>query len=146
MPANMLEPLVENIVSSAARTATGNSGNLTLKAGESHAFYLNVSAASGTTPTLDVAIQISTDRGTTYRTAARFAQVTAVTARRLQLQQMMGRGEAGTESVVTATGGALSANTPLTRDYRILWTITGTTPSFTFTVDLVTMPRTGGVY
>jgi hypothetical protein len=72
---------------------------------------LNVTAASGTTPTLDVAIQTSYDAGVTdaARAVASFAQKTAVSAER-------------------------KAFVGLDRYVRFVATIGGTTPSFTFTV------------
>jgi hypothetical protein len=67
-----------------------------------------VSAASGTTPTLDVVLQTTAD-GTNYYTAGSFTQLTTT----------------GTESKVFTGLGSLS---------RWKWTIGGTTPSFTFAV------------
>jgi hypothetical protein len=68
---------------------------------------LAVTAASGTTPTLDVVIQTSHD-GTTWRTAHTFTQATAT--------------------------GTQRASFPVDRFVRATWTVGGTTPSFTFAV------------
>lgn len=102
----------ETAVPSAARTAPGNSGPL-LAYGFPKALraQLNVTAASGTTPTLDVIIEDSVDGGTTWNTIGTFAQKTAI----------------GRE--------VINITTPFTPLLRVRWTIAGGTPSFTFAVD-----------
>lgn len=102
----------ETVVTSAARTATGNSGPLTSYGiAKTLRAQLNITAASGTTPTLDAVIQDSLDGGTTWNTIGTFAQKTA-SAREI-----------------------INITTPFANTLRVLWTIAGTTPSFTFTVD-----------
>lgn len=100
----------ETLVAPAARTASGNSGAL----GQfSHAavlrLQLDVTAASGTSPTLDVVIEDTLD-GTNYNTIGTFAQKTA----------------AGRE--------VINITTPFSETLRVRWTVGGTTPSFTFSV------------
>lgn len=68
---------------------------------------LDVTAASGTSPTLDVVVQTSRD-GVTWYTAGTFTQATAVVTRRLVC--------------------------PIDRFVRAQCTVGGTTPSFTFTL------------
>lgn len=101
---------VDTLVASAARTTSGESAVLsgfddadTLRA------QLNVTAASGTTPSLTVLIEDTLD-GTNWNTVGSFSAKTA----------------AGRE-VINASG-------PFANDIRVRWTITGTTPSFTFSV------------
>lgn len=105
-------------VASAARTVTGNSGQL-LPGGDTSfgtaeflCLMVEVSAASGTTPTLGLAVEWSFD-GVTWATpegtADAFASITAVTAK----------------------VGRFAVKAPF---YRVVWTIAGTTPSFTFLV------------
>lgn len=108
------------LVSSAARTASGDGGVLEgfgdIKAAR---VQLDVTAASGTTPTLDVVLEDSLD-GTNWNTIGTFAQKTA----------------AGRE-VINLHGGKAESATfqPLfARRWRVRWTIGGTTPSFTFSV------------
>lgn len=98
-------------VASAARTASGTSSTLegvgewgTIRA------RLAVTAASGTSPTLDVVVEDTLDGGTNWHTVATFAQKTA----------------AGTEAV--------NITTPFSDRLRVRWTVGGTTPSFTFSV------------
>ena len=96
------------LVQSAARTTSGSSaatagyaGATTLRA------QLNVTAASGTTPTLNVVVEDSLD-GSNWNTIGTFAQKTAT----------------GRE--------VINITTPFADRVRISWTIAGTTPSFTF--------------
>lgn len=99
-------------VASAARTASGNSDTFTgFSAAKTIRAQLNVSAASGTSPTLDVKIEDSVDGGVTWNTVGTFAQKTA----------------AGRE--------VINITTPFTDMLRVSWAIAGTTPSFTFAVD-----------
>jgi hypothetical protein len=105
----------DNLVASAARTTSNNSGALGAGWGAVSALraQLNVTAASGTTPTLDVVIEDSLD-GTNWNTVGTFAQKTTT-----------GR------EVVNVTG-------LFSDQVRVRWTVGGTTPSFTFAVDAYT--------
>lgn len=100
----------ETVVTSAARTTSGNSGVLggygppkTIRA------QLDVTAASGTVPTLDVVIEDTLD-GTNWNAVGTFAQ----------------KGAAGRE--------VINVTIPFAEQLRVRWTIGGTTPSFTFSV------------
>lgn len=102
----------EEVVASAARTTTGNSGSIsgfgpstTLRA------QLNVTAASGTTPNLVVLIEDTLD-GTNWNTIGTFAAKT------------------------TTGREVINITAPFTDKCRVSWTITGTTPSFTFAVQM----------
>jgi len=98
------------IATSAARTTTGNSGSQACGAGIYLNLLVEVTAASGTTPTLDFTVEWSMD-GTNFgvgQPADSFTQITAATAR--VVKQFV-------------------AKAPF---YRLVWTIGGTTPSFTF--------------
>lgn len=135
------EPLTKALVASGTRTVTSNSGTLTVELCDSYEFIVQATLNSGTTPTMDVAIQITPDDGTTWFTAFRFAQITATSSRRLRIQPMQGRGEAGTEGAIADTGGALNANGIVTRKIRVLFTTGGTNPNFTVAVWMLGMPR-----
>lgn len=104
----------ETPVASAARTASGNTAAMTgYGPATSLRAQLNVTAASGTSPTLNVVIEDSVDGGTTWNSVGTFTQATA----------------AGVQTVnVTA---------PFAGTLRVRWTVAGTTPSFTFAVDWV---------
>jgi hypothetical protein len=97
-------------LASAARTTSSNSGTLS-GFGDWSKFraQLAVTAASGTTPTLDVVIEDSLD-GANWNTVATFTQKTAASVQ-----------------AVDVTG-------LFSDQLRVRWTIAGTTPSFTFNV------------
>jgi hypothetical protein len=113
-----------NVDTSAARTASGNGATFTNHNGESVAFWISVTAVSGTTPTMTVRVQWSPDNGTTWldidTTNLQTASITATTNATLRL---------GVGLPVAANA---SANTLAPRLLRLAWTIGGTTPSFTF--------------
>jgi hypothetical protein len=96
------------LAASAARTATVSLTGVELGDKGTARLLLDVTAASGTTPTLDVAIQTSKDNST-WRAVAAFAQK-------------------------TTTGTELKSFTGLDRFVRAVFTIGGTTPSFTASV------------
>lgn len=91
-----------------AVTATETSDVIDLGDNTTLRLFLDVSAASGTTPTLNVSIEHSHD-GTTFAALASFAEKTAVASER-------------------KTFG------PCNRYVRAVYTIAGTTPSFTKTL------------
>ena len=100
----------QEAVASGARTASGDSGVI---AGFGDAstlrVQLNVTAAAGTTPTLDVVVEDTLD-GMNWNVLATFGQKAA----------------AGREVV--------NVTTPFADRLRVRWTVGGTTPSFTFDV------------
>lgn len=75
-------------------------------------FFLNVSAASGTSPTLDVTIEVQDPVSGTWSVLDTFAQKVAVGSERRVFSNLM-------ES-----------------NLRASWDIAGTTPLFTFTVSV----------
>lgn len=105
--------LVSTLHASAAATATGQSSGIDLGRYIEAVAELNVTAASGTSPTLDVKFQTSDDDADWYDMDAAFAQITA------------------------AAKPAVLKMTNFGRYVRAVWTIGGTTPSFTFTLKLV---------
>lgn len=105
------------VQASAAKTATNSSAALVVGNYREAIATLNVTAASGTTPTLDVKLQTSDDGGTTWYDlpGGVFTQRTAAGAQALQ---------------ITNFGDTL----------RAVSTIGGTTPSFTYAIKLVAKP------
>jgi hypothetical protein len=103
------ETRVDFDLPSAARTTTGTATAFSTGDVEVVQATLVVSAASGTTPTLDVRLETTVD-GTNWDTVGSFPQQTTTQA---------GRGK------VFAGLGTQA---------RWAWTIGGTSPSFTFTV------------
>lgn len=113
------------VFSSAARTATANSDQQDTPDDKRGAiFYLNISAASGTTPTLDIKLQGKDPASGNWFDIqnASFAQKTA----------------AGTDSLLVYPGAVETANrrvsNVLPNDWRAVATIAGTSPSFTFSL------------
>jgi hypothetical protein len=102
------------VVASAARTASGNSGSLAVReeSDDRLSLLLSVTAVAGTGPTLDVSVEWSHDGGVTFAAADppdSFAQV-------------------------IATGNKIESYTIKAAHYRVVWTLGGTAPSFTFSV------------
>lgn len=103
----------DTVVTSAARAASADTGVLNGYGGASSLrAQLDVTAASGTSPTLDVVIEDTLD-GTNWNVVGTFAQKTA----------------AGRE--------VINVTTAFANRVRVRWTVGGTTPSFTFSVVLV---------
>ena len=103
-----------NAVASAARTTTGNSTALYLGQANTLSLLLDVTAASGTTPNLVLSVEWSHD-GSTFFSGDPVDVFTAVTAAAKKVK-------------------SFTAKAPY---FRVVWTITGTTPSFTFAVHAV---------
>lgn len=113
------------ILASLARTVTGNSLDFTNDdAGSIGAgtFCIDITAASGTTPTLVVTIQGQDPTSGKYYTLLASAVLNAAGTTILRV---------GPGLPVTAN---VSANDIIPKVFRVLFTIGGTTPSFTFTV------------
>jgi hypothetical protein len=112
---------IDTLVGNGTRTVSSNTGELSAlervadqpaDAGRVAAklrFQLNVTAASGTSPTLDVVVEDTLD-GTNWNTVGTFAQRTA----------------AGRQ--------VIDITSPFSGRLRVRWTIGGTSPSFTFSV------------
>lgn len=100
------------VVAALARTATGQSGAISVGKADALALLVNVTAVSGTTPSMTISIEWSHDGGTTWAQGDPADQMTAITAAAVKAKQF-------------------NVKAPV---YRVVWTITGTTPSFTFAV------------
>lgn len=105
---------------SAAQVATGQSGILSSNlispnASDQNVLNVtaNVTAVSGTTPSMTLSMQWSDDSGTTWFNADPADAFTAI----------------------TATGQVVKQFTIKAPAFRVKWTITGTTPSFTFALN-----------
>lgn len=98
------------LASSLARTASGSSAAADgMTARTTLRVQLNVTAASGTSPSLTVVLEDTLD-GTNWNTIGTFAAKTA----------------AGRE--------VINVTAPFTETVRATWTVAGTTPSFTFSI------------
>lgn len=113
----------QTLDASSARTATvaGTTGINYNAAGA--VFCINVTAVSGTSPTLVAKLQFSPDNGTTwfdYDAKTTTATISSVSKNILKVKP----------GVIEVENGAVSL--PLPRTFRLYYTIGGTTPSFTF--------------
>lgn len=100
------------VVASAARTATGNSGALQCGSTPIVSLLVATTSVSGTTPSMTLSVEWSPDGGTTWCAADTADSFTAI----------------------TTTTNLVKRFAAKSNVYRIVWTITGTTPSFTFSV------------
>lgn len=108
---------------SSARTASANGTTGTNHNFRGAEFFVNVTAVSGTTPTMTVQLQESYN-GTNFRDVdTTNAQTASITANGIYKFVVY-------PGVTTAANAAL--NSILPRTFRLAWTIGGTTPSFTF--------------
>jgi len=144
MPEQLLTSYSASLFSGSTVAASASGTGTTLPLADSYAFILDVGTITGTSPTFDVCIQTSPDGGTTWYDWWRFAQVTAAGQRRLIVQPIQGRGEAGSEAAITSNGtGALNANAPIqAAQARVHIQVGGTSPSAaTLKVWLIASPR-----
>ena len=126
------------LLSSAARTTTADGSdvtNATLERAIALIVVLDVSAQSGTTPTLDVEVQAKW--GSNYGEFIQFARNTGtVQAVLLNVK----RGISFSTELVIAADPAVAGTATVVNNVdwldslRVTWAITGTTPSFTFSV------------
>jgi hypothetical protein len=156
MAENLLSGYSKSLVSATTVAASGVLGSaFALPNADSYAFILDVGTVTGTSPTFDIELEMSPDGGTTYYAWARFAQVTATGQRRLVIQPIQGRGEAGSEGAITTHGtGALNANAPMVTNFaggtaavfQFYVTVGGTSPSAaTVKIWVVAQPRATAV-
>lgn len=129
-----------------ALAATANSGAIEFPVAPSYMFILDVAAGTGTSPTLDIAIQVSPDStgGTTgtWYTVGRFGQVTGSAVKSFKMvRNGLAYGEAAFVQAIADTGGAVDKNFVFTRYVRILETVGGTNPAFA-TYKLWVIPQT----
>lgn len=111
----------DTVLASAARNASADSGILNINYADFSALrcQLNVSAASGTTPTLDAVIEDTLD-GVNFNTVGTFSQKTGVAREVINIYRK-------------ETPGA-GFSYPFANRLRVRWVIGGTAPSFTFSV------------
>lgn len=128
-PANLAPVIIsfgnDIVVPPAARTVSGVSATMSAPlVDKGLTLFLSVSAAAGTTPTLDCKVQQMDEiSGAWFDVAgAAFAQV--VTASQAALTIFPGAAQVANVSV----------NGTIRNRFRVLFTIGGTTPSFTFSI------------
>lgn len=110
-----MQAILETPIPSAARTASFQSNAINVSAYDDAAVFLDITAVSGTSPSLTVTVQYSPD-GTRWFTHTAF-------------------------SAKTATGMDSLRLSNLGKYMRLDCAISGTSPSFTFQVDVVLKGR-----
>lgn len=125
------------LLASQALVASGNTAKFSVTTATQIVVGADVTAVSGTSPVLDLWLQVSDDGGTTwYDMPADFTLKTANAA-------AAGTFVAGGRDIVDAYGTASAADflgvyKHLAADYvRLKWIISGTSPSFTMSVSMV---------
>ena len=109
--ANLALPGITADVASAALTSTATAGPFTPTFGTCYSVNIPVTAVTGTTPTLDVAIEESDDSGTNWFKVYDFPRITAAGMYR--------------SPIIRLTGNRV----------RYVQTVSGTTPSFTRSIN-----------
>lgn len=104
--------MIKTLMASHTATATEDGGNVSVSGAEPTLVQVNTTAASGTSPTLDVKIQTSADGTNFVDSGITVAQITAT----------------------GQTFTVLTANQRLAGFIRAVATIGGASPSFTFQV------------
>lgn len=129
-------------VTAAAATSNTTAFSPILGIADGYQLTLDVTAASGTTPTLDVVLQTSFDAGTNWiDLPLRFAQKTTTATEDLVFKLGLGGNEVALGQAVADTGGSLAKNCLFDPVYlRAKYTIGGTNPSFTFGIHSATLP------
>ena len=113
-----------------AKTATGNGATVANVGNKGVSIVVNMGAVTGTTPTCVIKVQSSVDGGTNW------VDVPGATTASLTATGLYGidvyPGATVTAGVAT-TGTKAVTSQVISRAWRIVWTIGGTTPSFTIT-------------
>lgn len=128
--ANPLTPAVSLTGDTGAKVATGNGATLTNTTAKGAHVIVNMGAVTGTLPTCVVKLQGSANSGTTWYDIPNATTASLVATGVYGIMVYPGLTDvAGT----TTTGTTAQASSALPRTWRIVWTIGGTSPSFTFT-------------
>lgn len=117
------------IFPSAVNTATVNSADQQNSENRGVRLFLNISAASGTSPTLEVKLQMKDNLSGTYIDLPGSAFAQKITTGASSLTIYPGIAETANETVSDI----------FTRTWRVVATIGGTTPSFTFSLGATLM-------
>lgn len=123
---NQLKPIDTTLHASSTETSSSNSSDYDTEGIKDAIIFLDITAASGTSPTLDIDIKGKDPVGGDYTTLCSFAQ----------------KSSTGEAIVALGTGASNTGETddawenPLPKTIRAEWTIGGTNPSFTFSLGI----------
>ncbi len=125
------------LTDSGAKTVTFNGGGQQNMGARGAYIWVNVGAVSGTSPTMVCQLQVSYDAGTTYMNLGPAATALTTTSTSdlfivypTNISQAAGATPA---NLTTGATNTIAINAPLPRTFRMVYTIGGTTPSFTIT-------------
>lgn len=128
------------MVASAAQTANGNSAQFSIPTVSQALVGVDITAQSGTTPTLTVWLQASDDGGTTwYDVPNDLALVSATTAATGTMSATPRRNIVDTVNIATA--GAPQKHVGIYRNLpsdtvRVAWVISGASANLTFSISM----------
>lgn len=134
MASNLTRPIIRVEVASAAYTTTTTTARFQMPVGaDTYQLLFNATTVTGTSPTCDIVLQTSYDKGTTYvNLPLRSTQITAAGLRFWVFKLGLGNNEVALESTAASTGGTLAKNCVFDPEYmKAVLTIGGTNPSFT---------------
>ena len=114
-----------------AKTATGSGVAIANVGNKGVSIVLNLGTVLGTTPTFVLKVQGSADNGTTWYDipGATTATITSTGVFGITIYP----GAPTVAGTATSISGTASCGQPLPRMWRVVWTIGGTTPSYTIT-------------
>lgn len=113
-----------------AKTATGNGATITNVGNKGVQLLINMGAVTGTSPTCVIKLQGSVDGGTTWYDVPGATTASLVATGVFGITLYPGL---PTTAGTTTSGTTAQCNAVLPRTWRAVWTIGGTTPSFTLT-------------
>lgn len=140
----LLGPQINVPINAVAVTATGVSSQISLGLGDCYQLLLSIGTVTGTSPTLDVVLTTSYDKGTTYvALPIRWTQKTASTTTEMIVFRCgIGNNEVALAQVTAGTGGQLAKNCIFDPKYlKLSYTVAGTSPSFAVTLIAFVIPR-----
>jgi hypothetical protein len=129
-----------DIRTSAAQTATGNGGAIPVAGITEMAVLIDCTTSSGTTPVLDLYLQSSSDGGTTWYDLPfelSIATTNPASAAAGVVQTDNRDILNGTTDCATNDVRAIAKYSVFGDQVRAAWVISGTTPSFTFSVKAI---------
>jgi hypothetical protein len=123
-----------------AKTATGNGATQTNVGNKGASIVVNMGTVAGTTPTCVIKVQGSADAGTTWY------DIPGATTASLVATGVWGitvyPGVPTVAGTTTSIAGTATCGQVLPRSWRVVWTIGGTTPSFTITnIQVIYLPN-----
>lgn len=134
--ASLISPYKKQVLFSGTTTSSVTAtGEFSLTTFSNTLLKLSCTAASGTSPTLNVYLQGTPDRGTTWVDVVSFTQLAASSANSYYAN--LGSGGDSKVSAAFTSGSATTAtvSAPLiSRQYRVIASVAGTGPSFTWSL------------